>query len=149
MPAIEVVGANRVESVVEGAGDGLAISIMYVGTSGGGGCLRGKVIFSGKMSQIILPAGDSDRALGEAIVSKDGIKVSGWIVGEWTPFGSGPSAVPSTGDTLGGTRTGRSVSEEGVTSVEAEGGGLLEEAAGVDISRCHSRQERFSSLRPS
>ena len=73
---------------------------------------------------------------------------AGWLLGN-VPFGSGPGAVPSTGDTLGGTRTGRSVSEEGVASVEAEGGGLLEEAADVDISRCHSRQERFSSLRPS
>lgn len=84
-PAVEVVEANRVESMVEGAGDGLAISMVHVGTSGGGGCRRGKVIFSGKMSQMILPAGDSDRTLGEAIVSKDGIKVSGWIVGEGTP----------------------------------------------------------------
>lgn len=71
-----------------------------------------------------------------------------WILGN-VPFGSGPGAVPTTGDTLGDTRTGRSASEEGVPSVEVEGGGLLEEAVDVDISRCHSRQERFSSLRPS
>lgn len=34
---------------------------------------------------MILPAGNDDRGLGEAMVSRDGIEVSGWIMGEGTP----------------------------------------------------------------
>lgn len=67
------------------------------------------------------------------------------------PFGSGVSVAPSTGDAIGDTRTGRSASEEGIVSVEVGIGGLFWEAADadMDISRCHRRQERFSSRRPS
>ena len=72
-----VAGANKVETVVEGMGDGLAISTGYVKASGGGNLLRGKDIFSGRMSQMILPAGNDDRGLGEGIVSRDGIDASG------------------------------------------------------------------------
>ena len=81
---VAVVGANRTEMVVEGTGDGLAISTVAVKKSGGGR-LRGREIFSGRMSQIIFPAGNVDRGLGEAMVSRDGIEASGWIMGEGTP----------------------------------------------------------------
>lgn len=90
-PAVEVAvvggfaGANKTETVVEGAGDGLAMSMVHIGESGGGGRLRGNNIFSGRMSQIILPAGNDDRGLGEAIVSRDGMEASGCIMGEGTP----------------------------------------------------------------
>ena len=80
-----VAGAKRAETVVEGTGDGLAMSMVHVKTQGGGGRLRGRVIFSGRMSQMILPAGNNDRGLGEVIVSRDGIEASGWIMGEGTP----------------------------------------------------------------
>jgi len=70
-----------VESGVEGTGDGLATPMMHVDASGGG-CLRGKEIFSGRM---ILPARNDDRGRGEAIVSRDGIEASGWIMGDGTP----------------------------------------------------------------
>jgi hypothetical protein len=172
-PVVEVVvGANKVETVVKGMGDGVATSMVQVRTSCGGGCLGGKVIFSGMMSQMILPAPGKDRGLGDVIVSRDGIEVSGWMMGEgtpidqgqWTnernamvrlygsvPFGSGLSAAPSTGDAIGDTSTGRSVSGEGVVSVGVGIGGLFCETADVDkdISRCHRRQERFSSRGPS
>jgi hypothetical protein len=72
-----VAGARIVETVVEGMGEGLEILTAHVKTSGSGGCLGGKVIFSGRMSQMILPAGNNDRDLGEAIVSRDGIEASG------------------------------------------------------------------------
>lgn len=67
------------------------------------------------------------------------------------PFGSGLRVAPSTGDAIGDTRTGRSVSEEGVVSVKVGSGGLFWETGDVaiDISRCHRRQERFSRRRPS
>ena len=78
-------GANKVETVVEGTGDGLAISTGHAKASGGGGCLRGTKIFSGRMSQIIFPAGSDDRGRGEAIVSRDGIEARGWMIGEGTP----------------------------------------------------------------
>jgi hypothetical protein len=80
-----VAGANKVDTVAEGTGDGLAISGVHVKTSCGEDCLGGKVIFSGRISQMILPAGDNDRNFGEAIVSRDGIEVSGWMMGEGTP----------------------------------------------------------------
>ena len=80
-----VAGANNADTVVEGIGDGLAISTVHVKTLSGGGCLRGREIFSGRMSQMIFPAGNDDRGLGEAIVSKDGIDASGWIMGEGMP----------------------------------------------------------------
>lgn len=69
----------------------------------------------------------------------------------YVPFGSGLSVAPSTGEAIGETRTGRSVSGEVVVSVGVGIGGLFWEAADVDmdISRCHRRQERFSSRRPS
>lgn len=76
-PVVEfavVAGANKAETVVEGTGDGLAISMAHVKISG---CLRGRDIFSGRMWQMIFPAGNDDRGLGEAIVSKDGIDASG------------------------------------------------------------------------
>ena len=79
-PVVEVAivaGANNAETVVEGMGDGLAISTAHVKTLGGEGCLRGKDIFSGRMWQMIFPAGNDDRGLGEARVSKDGIDASG------------------------------------------------------------------------
>lgn len=72
-----VAGASNAETVAEGTGDGLAISMIHVKASGGGGCLGGKDILSGRMWQMILPAENDDRGLGEAIVSKDGIEVSG------------------------------------------------------------------------
>jgi len=75
-----------VETGVEGTGDGLATPTMRIDASGGG-CLRGKEIFSGRMSQIILPARNDDRCRGEVIVSRDGIEASGWIMGEGTPSG--------------------------------------------------------------
>ena len=71
-----------------------------------------------------------------------------WLL-ETVPFGNGLTGTPSTGDVVGDTRRGRSVSEEGVISVEEGGGGWSGEAADADISRCHNRQERFSSRRPS
>jgi hypothetical protein len=71
-----------------------------------------------------------------------------WLL-ETVPFGIGLTVTPSTGDAVGETRRGRSVSEEGVISVEEGSGGRSGEAADADISRCHSRQERFSSRRPS
>ena len=43
------------------------------------------MILSGRMPQIILPAGENDLGLGETIVSRDGIEVRGWIIGEGTP----------------------------------------------------------------
>lgn len=70
-------GANNAETVAEGRGDGLAISTAHVKTSGGEDCLGGRDIFSGRMWQMIFPAGNDDRGLGEAIVSKDGIDASG------------------------------------------------------------------------
>lgn len=88
-PVVEVVGANRVETVVKETGDGVATSMVQVKTRGGGGCLGGKVILSGRMSQKILPAVRDDRDLGDAIVSRDGIEVSGWMMGEGTPIGKG------------------------------------------------------------
>lgn len=72
-----IAGANNAETVAEGAGDGLAISTAHVKTSGSEGCLRGKEIFSGRMWQMIFPAGNDDRGRGEAIVSKDGMDASG------------------------------------------------------------------------
>ena len=72
------------ETGVEGTGDGLATPMVHVSATGKG-CLRGKEIFSGRMSQIILPARNDDRGRGEAIVSRDGIEASGWIIGEGTP----------------------------------------------------------------
>ena len=90
-PAVDVVvvggfaGANKMETVVEGAGDGLTISRARIGASGGGGRLRGNEIFSGRMSQMILPAGNDDRGLGDTIVSRDGMEASGCIMGEGTP----------------------------------------------------------------
>jgi len=68
---------------------------------------------------------------------------------ETVPLGTGLSITPSTGDAVGDTSGGRSVSEEGVISVKEGGGGGFGEGADADISRCHSRQERFSSRRPS
>lgn len=86
-PAVEVaVGASKVETVVNEMGDGVATSMVQVKTSGDGGCLGGKVIFSGMMSQMILPAAGKDRGLGDVIVSRDGMEVSGWIMGEGTPL---------------------------------------------------------------
>lgn len=84
-PVVEGAGANRGDTVAEGVGDGLAISTVHVKLSRGGGCLGGKAIFSGRISQMIFPAGGKDRGLGEAMVSRDGIEVSGWIMGEGTP----------------------------------------------------------------
>jgi hypothetical protein len=75
--AVVVAGANNAETVVEGTGDGLAISMAHAKTSGREGRLRGKGIFSGRMWQMIFPAGNDDRGLGETIVSKDGIDASG------------------------------------------------------------------------
>jgi len=80
-----VAGAHNVETVAEGTGDGLAMSTVHVKTPGVEGFLRGKEILSGRMSQMILPAGNDDRGLGEAIVSKDDMEVSGWIMGEGMP----------------------------------------------------------------
>jgi len=68
---------------------------------------------------------------------------------ETVPFGIGLTVTPSTGDAVGDTRRGRSASEEGVISVAKEGEGWVGEATDADILRCHSRQERFSSRRPS
>ena len=68
---------------------------------------------------------------------------------ETVPFGIGLTGTPSTGDAVGDTRRGRSVSEESAISVEDGGGSWFEETIDADISRCHSRQERFSSRRPS
>ena len=65
------------------------------------------------------------------------------------PFGIGLTVAPSTGDAIGDTRRGRSVSKGGVISVNMGGGGWFGETADADIPRCHSRQERFSSRRPS
>ena len=68
---------------------------------------------------------------------------------EIVPFGIGLAVAPRTGDAIGDTSRGRSVSEGGVISVERGGGGWYGGAADADISRCHSRQERFSRRRPS
>lgn len=68
---------------------------------------------------------------------------------ETAPFGIGLIVTPSTGDAVGDTRRGRSASEEGVISVEGGSESWFGEATDADISRCHSRQERFSSRRPS
>ena len=90
-PVVEVAvaggsaGASNMGTVVEGTGDGLAISTVHIRAPCGWGCLRGNEIFSGRMSQIILPAENDDRGLGEAIVSRDGIEASGWMMGEGTP----------------------------------------------------------------
>ena len=45
-----------------------------------------------------------------------------WLIGT-VPFGNGLTAAPSTGDGLGDTRTGRSASDEGVSSAEEGRGG--------------------------
>ena len=71
--------------MAEGTGDGLAISGAHVKISCGGGRLGGKVIFSGRISQMILPAGGNDRDIRGAIVSREGIEVSGWMMGEGAP----------------------------------------------------------------
>lgn len=68
---------------------------------------------------------------------------------ETVPLGIGLTGTPSTGDAVGDTRRGRSVSNESIISAAGGGGGWFGEAADADISRCHSRQERFSSRRPS
>lgn len=47
---VEVVGANSVETVVKGTGDGVATSMVQVRTSGGEGFLGGSVILPGRMS---------------------------------------------------------------------------------------------------
>ena len=44
-----VAGASNVETVAEGIGEGLAMSIIHVKMSGGGSCLGGKEILSGRM----------------------------------------------------------------------------------------------------
>jgi hypothetical protein len=84
-PVFEVTGANRVDTVVEGAGDGLEISTAHIETSGDGSCLGGRAILSGRMPQMILPAGDTNLIRGETMVSRDGTEVRGWIMGEGTP----------------------------------------------------------------
>lgn len=86
---VEVTGASRVETVAKGAGDGVATSMEQVKTRGGGGRLGGKVISLGRMPQMIFPAVGSDRGLGDEIVSRDGIEVSGWMMGEGTPIDKG------------------------------------------------------------
>lgn len=68
---------------------------------------------------------------------------------ETVPFGIGLTGTPRTGDAVGDTRRGRSVSEESVISVEGGSGSVFGDTIDADISRCHSRQERFSRRRPS
>ena len=157
-------------TVVKGVGDGHTILRAHIGVSAGGGHLQGNEIFSRQMSQMILPAGNDDRGLGDMIMSRDGIEASGCIMGEgtpslWTwvdkekgrdsvttwivPFRIGLAVALRTGDGIGDMRRGRSVSEGGVISVEEGGKGWYREAVDADISQCHSCQERFLSQGPS
>lgn len=88
-PVVRAAGANKVETVANGTGDGVATSMVQVKTPGNEGCLGGKAILSGMISQMSFPAAGSDRGLGEARVSTDGIEVSGWMMGEGTPGDKG------------------------------------------------------------